>query len=187
MHNIYIINSEGICPLSLTLGSVKTDPELVAGIFSASQKFWGEVTGESPKLISFQNMNAYIKPFSTGEKDWYLILIFEAENPELVKKVEDCVSKVVDENKGLFEEFFADTKDINAVVGKAIIKELRQISCPHLGKSLFKHVCEIDGKSVEGRECNLVSMSTCKTKIRKYHKEDSSIVGRVDKFLDSLR
>jgi len=187
IHNIYIINSDGICPLEVTLGSIKADPELVAGVFTASQKFWGEVTGEAPKSISFQNMSAYIKPFSTGEKNWYLILISEAEKPELVKKVEDCVMKIVEENKELFEKFFADTTDINTIVGDSIINELTQIPCPHIGKSLLKHVCEIDGTPVEESNCNFVSMATCKTKIREHHKKDSSVVGLVDKFFDSLR
>lgn len=187
IHNIYIINSDGICPLDLTLGSIEADPELVAGIFTASQKFWGEITGEAPQSISFQNMNAYIKPFSTGGKDWYLILISEAERPELVKKVEDCVLAIVEENRELFEKFFADTTDINTIVGELIIDQLAQIPCPHIHKGLLKHVCEIDGEPIEDRYCNFVSMATCKTKIREYHKKDSSIVGLVDKFFDSLR
>ncbi|MGQ9721466.1 MAG: hypothetical protein ACUVXA_09125 [Candidatus Jordarchaeum sp.] len=187
IHNIYIINSEGICPLSLTLGSIDADPELVAGIFTASQKFWSEVTGETPQSISFKNMNAYIKPFSTGEKDWYLILISEAEKPELVKKVEDCILKIVEQNKKLFEKFFADTTDINNIVGELIIDEIAQIPCPHIRKGLLKTVCEIDNKPIEERYCNFVSMATCKTKIREYSKQDSSIVGLFDKFFDSLR
>ncbi len=187
IHNIYIINSDGICPLSLTLGSIEADPDLVAGIISASQKFWGEITGEAPKSISFQNMNAYIKPFSTGEKDWYLVLIFEAENPELVKKIEDCILKIVEENKELFENFFADTTDIGNIIGKYIVVELAQTPCPYIHKGLLKTVCDIDGKPVEERHCNLVSMATCKEKVREHHKKNSSVVGLVDKFFDSLR
>ncbi|WXG39890.1 MAG: hypothetical protein WED07_03535 [Candidatus Freyarchaeum deiterrae] len=187
IHNIYIINSDGICPLDLTLGSVKVDPELVAGIFSASQKFWGEVTGETPKSISFQNMNAYIKPFSTGEKNWYLILISEAEEPGLVKKVEDCVLKVVEENNGLFEKFFADTTAISTTVGDSIINELKKIPCPNITKRMLKQVCEIDGKPVKETSCNLFSMARCKTKIKNYDKKDSSVAGLIDEFLNSLR
>ena len=187
IHNIYIINSDGICTLDLTLGSVKADPELVAGVFTASQKFWGEITGEAPKSISFQNMNVHIKPFSTGEKNWYFVLISEAEKPDLVKKIEDCVLKIVEDKKELFEKFFADTTDINTIVGGSIIEELTKIPCPHLSKRLLKHVCEIDGTPVEGNSCNFVSMATCKFKIREHHKEDSSVVGLVDKFFDSLR
>jgi len=186
IHNIYIINSDGICPLSLTMGSIEADPELVAGIFSASQKFWGEVTGEAPKSISFQNMNAYIKPFSTGEKDWYLILISEAETPDLVKMVEDCVMRVVESHRDMFERFFADTSEIDTIVGDAIIDELAQVPCPHIKKGLFRQVCEIDGSHVEENYCNLVSAATCKTKIREYHKKDASLVDLVDKFFDSL-
>jgi hypothetical protein len=187
IHNIYIINSEGICPVSLTLGSIEADPDLIAGIFTASQKFWGEVTGETPQSISFKNMNAYIKPFSTGEKDWYLILISEAEKPELLKKVEDIIFKIIEEKKELFEKFFADTTDINNIVGGAIIEALTLIPCPHISKSLFKNVCEIDGKQIEPKYCNCVSMATCKTKIREYHKGDFSVVGLFDKFFESLR
>lgn len=187
IHNVYIINSDGICPLSLTLGSIKADPELVAGVFTASQKFWGEVTGEAPKTISFQNMNAHIKPFSTGEKNWYLVLMSEADKPELLKLVEECILKVIEGNRELFEKFFADTTDINTIVGGSIINELMKIPCPYMSKKLLKHVCVIDNISVEETSCNLVSMTTCKTKIREHQERDSSVVGLVDKFFDSLR
>ncbi len=174
IHNIYITTNEGICPMSIKMGSIEADPNLVSGIFIASMKFWEEITGETPQSISFENMNAYIKPFSTGEKDWYLVLVSEAEKPELVKKVEDHILKVVEENKELFEKFFADTKDINTIVGDLIIDELAQIPCPHIGKDMLKHVCKFDGERVEDRYCNLISMAMCKTKIRDNHKKNSS-------------
>nr|MDO8082591.1 hypothetical protein [Candidatus Freyarchaeota archaeon] len=174
IHNIYIINNNGLCPLSLKLGSIEADPDLIAGIFTASQMFWKEVTGEAPKSISFQNMNAYIKPFSTEEKEWYLILVTDAEKPGLVEEVQDCILKIVGETKELFEKFFADPNDINRIVGDLIIDELSRIPCPYISKKLLKHICECDGESVEGLDCNLVSMALCKTKIRDYQKKNSS-------------
>nr|MDO8082593.1 hypothetical protein [Candidatus Freyarchaeota archaeon] len=174
IHNIYIINNDGLCPLSIRISSIDADPELVAGIFTASQKLWEEITGEAPKYISFQDMNAYIKPFSTGEKDWYLILITEAEKPELVEKIEDCILKVVGEKGELFEKFYAEPKDIDMIVGDLIIDKLAQTPCPHVSKRLLKHVCECDGEPVENLNCNLVSVAMCKTKIRDYQKKNPS-------------
>jgi hypothetical protein len=172
IHNIYVINVDGICPLSIKISSIETDPELVAGLFTASQKLWEHITGEVPKYISFKDMNAYIKPFSTGKKNWYLVLITEAEKLEVVEKVEDTILKIVEENKERFEKFYVNTIDTNKIVGDLIIDELAQIPCPHMSKKLLKHVCEIDGEQVEGLNCNLVSMAMCKTKIRDYYKKN---------------
>jgi hypothetical protein len=171
IHNIYVINVDGICPLSIKISSIEMDPELVAGLFTASQKLWEHVTGEVPKYISFKDMNAYIRPFSTGKKSWYLVLITEAEKLEVVEKVEDTILNIVEENKERFEKFYVNTEDINETIGDLIIDELAQIACPHLSKRLLKNVCEFDGKSVEGLNCNLVSMAMCKTKIRDYYKK----------------
>jgi hypothetical protein len=173
LQNIYIINSGGLCPLSLKIGSIEMDPDLVAGVFAASQSLWERIAGKAPKIISFQDMNAYIKPFSTGEKDWYLILVSEEETPELMKKVEDVVLKVVEENKELFENFAANTVDINTIVGGLIINELAQIPCPHMSKRRLKQICEIDGKQLKNFNCNLVSIAMCNTKISNPQKKNS--------------
>jgi hypothetical protein len=174
IHNIYIIDNDGLCPLSLKLGSIETDPDLIAGIFAASQKLWKEVTGEVPKTISFQNMNAYIKSFSTMKKSWYLILVTDAEKPELVQKIEDTILKVVEENKELFEKFFADTTDINTIVSDLILTKLTQMPCPYMTKKLLKQVCEIDDTQLEGLNCNIISMEICSKKIQDYQKKNSS-------------
>jgi hypothetical protein len=174
LHNIYIINSDGLCPLSLKIGSIEADPDLVAGIFTASQTFWKQVTGEMPKMISFQNMNAYIKSFTINKKGWYLVLITDAEKQELVKEFEDRIMKVVRENKVMFEKFLSDPRDINRTVGDLIIYELAQIPCPHISKKLVKPVCGIDDTPLEGLDCNCVSMALCKAKIRDYYKNNSS-------------
>jgi hypothetical protein len=174
LHNIYIIDSDGLCPLNLKIGSIEVDPDLVAGVFAASQKLWEHITGEVPEHISFRNMNAYIKSFSTMKKNWYLILVTDAEKPELVEKVEDTILKVVEENKAFFEKFFVDTTDINVIVGNLIINKLAQISCPYMSKRLRKDVCEIDGMPLKGFNCNLVSMEMCDRKIRNYKKKNSS-------------
>ncbi|WXG39738.1 MAG: hypothetical protein WED07_02720 [Candidatus Freyarchaeum deiterrae] len=172
LHNIYIINDDGICPLSLKLGSIEADPDLVAGIFSATQTFWKEVTGEAPQTISFQDMNAYIKSFSIKKKGWYLLLITDAEKPGLVEKAQDSILRVIKDNRSLFEIFDADPSDINGTVGDSIISELSQIPCPHLSKELQELSCEIDGEQAGNFDCNLVSMAKCKTKIRDYQKKN---------------
>jgi hypothetical protein len=174
LHNIYIINNDGLCPLSLKLGSIETNPNLIAGAFAASQNLWEQIAGEAPKIISFQDMKAYIRPFSTGEKDWYLILVIEGEDQELMKEVEDRVLNVVEENKELFENFVANTTNINTIVGGLILNELAQIPCPHMSKKLLKQFCEIDSKSLKNFNCNLVSMAMCSTKIRDHQKKNSS-------------
>lgn len=172
IHNIYIINGEGLCPLSLKLGSIEANSDLVAGIFAATQKLWEEITGETPKIISFQDVNAYIKSFTIEKKGWYLILVTDKEKLELVEKIQDCLLKIVEENKELFDNFIADTTDITTIVGDLLTNKLSQIPCPHASKRLIEQVCEIDGEPLEGLNCNLVSMTICQTRIRDYQKKN---------------
>ena len=174
IHNIYLIKNDGLCPLSLKLGSIETDPHLIAGVFAASQKLWEEITGEAPKIISFQDMSAHIKSFPIEKSGWYLVLVTDMEKQELVERVQNCILKIVEENKELFEKFFGDTTDITTIVGDLIINKLSQISCPYTGKKQIEPVCEIDGEPLEGLNCNLVSMAICQTKIRDYQKNNLS-------------
>lgn len=88
---------------------------------------------------------------------------------------------------GCLKSFFADTTDISTIAGDSILNELKKIPCPNITKRMLKQVCEIDGKPVEKNSCNLVSIATCKTKIRNYDKKDPSVAGSIDKFLDDLR
>lgn len=178
IHNIYIINSNGLCPISVKLGSIEADPDLVSGVFAASQMFWKEVTGEAPRHISLKDMNVYIKPFTIKKSDWYLVLVTDAEKPELVGKVEDSIMNIVEKNKELFPKFFVDSEDINTTVGDSIINELSKMPCPYMGKRLLKQVCECDGEQLKGLDCNLVSMVKCKTKIRDYQKKNALITSQ---------
>ncbi|WXG39740.1 MAG: hypothetical protein WED07_02730 [Candidatus Freyarchaeum deiterrae] len=174
IHNIYIINGEGLCPLNLKLGSIEANSDLVAGIFAATQKLWEEITGETPKIISFKDMNAYIKSFSIEKKGWYLILVTDKEKMMLVEKVQDYILKIVEENNELFKNFFADTTDITSTMSELITNKLSQISCPHAKKKSIEDVCEIDYKPIVGLNCNIVSMSSCQTKIRDYQTKNLS-------------
>jgi len=186
IHNIYVINHEGLCPLSITLGSIEADPEMVAGVLSASQKFWGEITGEIPEFISFQSMRAYLKSFSTGSQNWYLVIITEFENAETMEKVENALLNVIDQHKTLFEEFVADTTEIKKRVTKEMIRALSRIPCPYVTKKLFRHVCGIDNLLVEGASCNMVSVNNCKDKIKEHSRKKSSIIDAVDDFFKKL-
>lgn len=166
IHNIYIISSEGICTLSIKLGSIDTDPQIIAGVFAASQKFWAHLTGEDPQSINFHNLKAHLKQFSTGEKNWYLVIILEFENPQILRIVEKSILEVVMKNKEIFEKFVADTNEISVDVKNQILEKLRKIHCPYLQTRIFKNFCKLKINRFEKNNCNMVSMSDCKEKIK---------------------
>ena len=166
IHNIYIISSEGICPLSIKLGSIDTDPQIIAGVFAASQKFWAHLTGEDPQSINFHNLKAHLRQFSTGEKNWYLVIILEFENPQLLRTVEKSILEVVMKNKEIFEKFVADTNEISVNVKNQILERLRKIRCPYLQVKIFKHFCKLKINRLEKNNCNIIAISDCKEKIK---------------------
>ncbi|MGQ9721467.1 MAG: hypothetical protein ACUVXA_09130 [Candidatus Jordarchaeum sp.] len=166
IHNIYIINSEGICPLSIKLGSIDTDPEMVAGIFAASQKFWEYITGEEPQSIIFQNTKAHLKQFTTGQRTWYLVILLELENPELLKTVEKSILEVVIDNKMLFEKFIADTTEISVTIQNQIIEKLQSIPCPYLQRKIFTPICIVNSDKFQIFDCNIVTTSICQERIK---------------------
>ncbi|MFB0562867.1 MAG: hypothetical protein ACETWM_16840 [Candidatus Lokiarchaeia archaeon] len=177
IHNIYIINSDGICPLSIKLCSIDADPEIVAGVLSASQKFWEYITGEEPQSITFQNLKAHLKQFTTGEKIWYLVLILELENPELLKRVEKSILEVVMNNKEVFEKFIADTSEISINVQNQIVEKLHCIPCPYLERKIFRPICLVNSEKVGMQHCTIIAASACKEKIKEkvYKSKDTPI------------
>jgi hypothetical protein len=178
IHNIYIINNDGLCALSIKLGSIEVDPDLVAGGFTASQTFWKTVTGEAPQSFTLKDMNVYIKSFSTKEKGWHLVLVTDAETPKIVEEVENTILSAVEEHKELFEKFFANPTDISTTVGDSIMNKLKKIPCPHINQKLLKQVCECSGEQVESLDCNLVSMASCKAKIKDHQEKNSQVTSR---------
>ncbi len=177
IHNIYIINPDGICPLSVKLGSIEADPEIVGGVLSASQKFWEYITGEEPQSINFQNLKAHLKQFTTGEKTWYLVIVLELENPELLKTIEKSILEVVLDNKELFEKFIADRSEISVTIQSQIIEKLHNIPCPYLQRKILEPICLVNSEKFETDNCTIVATAACKEKIKelKYKSKNNSL------------
>ena len=166
LHNIYVIHSDGICPLSIRLGSIDAEPEMVAGVFTASQKFWKHLTGEEPRYINFQNLKAHVRRFTTGEKTWYLLVIFEVENPKLLQTIEETIIQTVMNNRNLFEKFVADTNEISTSVQQQIIEKLRSIPCPYMHRKVFEFTCQVNSNKFKTKRCNIIDTLACKDKIK---------------------
>ncbi|MFX1487102.1 MAG: hypothetical protein ACFFBS_08440 [Promethearchaeota archaeon] len=71
IHNVYILETDGIPLVSRVYGSIAVDPTLISGYFSAQNSFLNILTGQSVEEISTSDFTFWFKKMS----DYILIVV----------------------------------------------------------------------------------------------------------------
>ncbi|MHA1607230.1 MAG: hypothetical protein ACTSWP_06790 [Candidatus Freyarchaeota archaeon] len=150
LRELLIINVDGVCAVSVSPDGVGVDSQLMAGVIAAIQRFWAEVTGEVPTTITLESSEIAIKRFTTGKRDWFLVLIMDPEGKSSIPSVENAVLSVVSKWKTFFEEFNGELSAINKLK-KEFVMALSKIPCPRMNKCVFR------GKFWKPEACSVIA------------------------------